>query len=119
MDMRLAISQHGIITVIEAHGDIEVETVSDLRGRMLELVRSGSRHFVVDLNGVSFIDSTGLGVLVGALKRVQAEGGTMRLVCRQPRVLHLLRLTGLDEVFVIVASRKGLPGVLEPPPDEL
>ena len=118
MDMRLAISQHGIITVIEVHGDIEMETVSDLRERMLELVRSGSRHFVVDLNGVSFIDSTGLGVLVGALKRVQAEGGTMRLVCRQPHVLRVLRLTGLDKVFVIVASQEGLPGTLEAPPDE-
>jgi len=119
MDMSLAVSQRGIFRVVEVHGDLDMATVPALGERILELVSSGSRHFVVDLNGVTFIDSAGLGVLVGALKRVRAGGGTMRLVCRQPRVLRLLQLTGLDEVFVIVASRGGLPGALEPPPDEL
>ena len=57
-----------------------------------------------------------LGVLVGALKRVRAGGGTMRLVCHQPHVLRLLHMTGLDEVFVIVASRGRLPETLEEAP---
>jgi anti-sigma B factor antagonist len=50
---------------------------------------------------VDFIDSTGLGVVVGALKDAQAVDGTMELICTQPRMLSLLRLTGLDEAFTV------------------
>ncbi len=56
---------------------------------------------IVNLEGVDFLDSTGLGVLVGALKRVRAHEGSLRLVCTQERLLKIFRITGLAKVFPI------------------
>ena len=54
---------------------------------------------VVDLEQVEFLDSTGLGVLVGGLKRAKASAGSFVLVCDQPRLLKIFRITGLEKVF--------------------
>ena len=62
------------------------------------------RWRVVDLEAVEFLDSTGLGVLVGGLKRVRAHEGSLRLVCTQERILKIFRITGLTKVFPIHSS---------------
>jgi anti-sigma B factor antagonist len=60
---------------------------------------------VVDLDGVDFLDSTGLGVLVGALKRVKGdEGGVLHLVCNQARIRKVFEVTGLTKVFSLFDS---------------
>jgi anti-sigma B factor antagonist len=59
---------------------------------------------VVDLTDVEFIDSTGLGALVGARTAAADQGGTVALVCTQPRILKLFTITGLDSVFEIYSS---------------
>ena len=59
---------------------------------------------MVDLSEVSFIDSSGLGALVGAEKEMRAAGHELRLVVTQPQITRLLTLTGLDQVFTIVSS---------------
>ena len=56
------------------------------------------------MEGVEFLDSTGLGVLVGGLKRVRAHDGSLRLVCTQERILKIFRITGLTKVFPIHAT---------------
>ena len=56
---------------------------------------------VVDLRDIEFLDSTGLGVLVGGLKRVRAHDGWIDLVCTQSRILRIFRITGLNKVFDI------------------
>jgi anti-sigma B factor antagonist len=58
----------------------------------------------VDLSQVSFIDSTGLGVLVGAEKQMRDAGQALRLVVTQPQILRLLELTGLDQVFTVLSN---------------
>ncbi|NED58366.1 STAS domain-containing protein, partial [Micromonospora aurantiaca] len=55
----------------------------------------------VDMEKVEFLDSTGLGVLVGGLKRVRAHDGSLELVCTQERILKIFRITGLTKVFGI------------------
>ena len=65
------------------------------------LINSGHYHLIVNLEGVDFLDSTGLGVLVGALKRVRAHEGSLLLVCTQERLLKIFRITGLAKVFPI------------------
>ena len=70
-----------------------------LRERLIELVDGGAPHVVVDLGRVEFLDSTGLGVLVGALKRLRAAGGTFGLVCAKEPLLKIFRITALDQVF--------------------
>ena len=70
----------------------------------VELVAAGNYDIVIDLERVEFLDSTGLGVLVGGLKKVRAHDGSLQLVCNQDRLLKIFRITGLAKVFTIHAS---------------
>jgi anti-sigma B factor antagonist len=88
-------------TVIEVAGEIDVYTAPRLRERLVSLVESGSYQLIVDMENVEFLDSTGLGVLVGGLKRVRAHEGWIDLVCTQTRILRIFRITGLNRVFSI------------------
>jgi anti-sigma B factor antagonist len=88
-------------TVIEVGGEIDVYTAPKLRERLVSLVESGSYQLIVDMQSVEFLDSTGLGVLVGGLKRVRAHEGWIDLVCTQSRILRIFRITGLNRVFSI------------------
>jgi len=91
-------------TVVEVGGEIDVYTAPKLREQLVELINSGHYHLIVNLEGVDFLDSTGLGVLVGALKRVRAHEGSLLLVCTQERLLKIFRITGLAKVFPIYES---------------
>ncbi len=71
---------------------------------MINLLHDGQRHLVLHLEGVDLLDSAGLGVLVGALKRARQSGGSLRLVCTQQQVLKVFRVTGLDTVLPIHPS---------------
>jgi anti-sigma B factor antagonist len=89
-------------------------TAPRLRELLIDLVSRGSYQLVVNLDKVGFLDSTGLGVLVGGLKRVRARDGSLDLVCTQQRILKIFRITGLTEVFGIyqtvdqaIAAAKG------------
>ena len=92
------------VTVIEVSGEIDVYTAPKLRERLVSLVESGNYRLIVDMEGVEFLDSTGLGVLVGGLKRVRAHDGWIDLVCTQGRILRIFRITGLNRVFNIYDS---------------
>ena len=92
---------------VTVRGEIDVHTAPVLRERLSEVVKQGEERVVVHLDEVTFMDSTGLGVLVGAHKAQQARGGVFELVCSEPRMLRLIELTGLDRVFTI---HDGLPG---------
>jgi anti-sigma B factor antagonist len=92
---------------VTVRGEIDVHTAPVLRDRLSEVVRQGEQRIAVHLDEVTFMDSTGLGVLVGAHKAQQARGSVLELVCSEPRLLRLIELTGLDRVFTIHA---GLPG---------
>ncbi|MGB9378522.1 MAG: STAS domain-containing protein [Mycobacteriales bacterium] len=97
-------------TVVEVGGEIDVYTAPKLREQLVELVNDGSYHLVVDMEGVDFLDSTGLGVLVGGLKKVRAYDGSMELICSQDRLLKIFRITGLAKVFTIHDSEAGALG---------
>ena len=88
-------------TVVAVGGEIDVYTAPKLRDKITELVGAGVYDLVVDMEGVEFLDSTGLGVLVGGLKKVRAHDGSLQLVCSQDRLLKIFRITGLAKVFVI------------------
>jgi anti-sigma B factor antagonist len=101
VDLSLSTRTVGDRTVVEVGGEIDVYTAPKLREQLVELVNEGNYHLVVDMEGVDFLDSTGLGVLVGGLKRVRAHEGSLRLVCNQERILKIFRITGLTKVFPI------------------
>jgi anti-sigma B factor antagonist len=91
-------------TVLSVKGEVDVYTAPRLRERLVELVSQGHRRVVVDLERVEFLDSTGLGVLVGGLKRLRSNDGDMGLVCTQSRILKVFEITGLTKVFSIYDS---------------
>ena len=114
MDLKLGHYATEGIAVIDVRGEIDISTAPPLRELLIDLVSQGSYQLVVNLDKVGFLDSTGLGVLVGGLRRVRAHDGSLDLVCTQPRILKIFRITGLTEVFGIyetvdqaIAATKG------------
>ena len=87
-------------------GDIDISTVPQLRERLFELVDNGAT-LIVDLNRVTFIDSAGLGALVGAARRAAAHGGSLHAVCSRPQIRKLLWLTGVDRRIPLAATVDG------------
>jgi anti-sigma B factor antagonist len=95
-------------------GEIDIYTAPRLRELLIDLVGKNNYQLIVNMDKVEFLDSTGLGVLVGGLKRVRAHDGSLDLVCTQERILKIFRITGLTKVFGIhetvnqaIAAKKG------------
>lgn len=101
MDLTLATREVNGTTLVAVGGEIDVYTAPKLRDKITELVAAGVYTMVIDMEAVEFLDSTGLGVLVGGLKKVRAHEGSLELVCTQDRLLKIFRITGLSKVFVI------------------
>lgn len=96
--------------VLSLSGEIDIATAPRVRERMHSLLAEGHERLVVDLDDVGFLDSTGLGVLVGILKRVRTQGGELRLVCSQPRIVKVFEITRLDSAFAIFDTIDGAVG---------
>src|SRR5262249_34426533 len=104
MDLSLSARSVADRTVLEVGGEIDVYTAPSLRTKIISLIEDGTKTLIVDLTHVEFLDSTGLGVLVGALKRLRGVGGELAIVCDQERLLKIFRITGLDRVFTLYNS---------------
>jgi anti-sigma B factor antagonist len=104
MDLGLDVTERNGYSILAVHGEVDVYTAPRFRERLIELVSAGKHRVVVDLDGVDFLDSTGLGVLVGGLKRLRSNDGDLALVCTQGRILKVFEVTGLTKVFEIYES---------------
>ena len=91
-------------TVLTVKGEVDLNTAPKLKERVNALIAQGHANLVVDLEGVEFMDSTGLSVLVSGLMRTSEAGGGMAVVCTRAQVLRLLALTGLDQVLKVHGS---------------
>ena len=89
-------------TVWRVFGDLDAFTVSQFRDSLAHL--STSRHLVIDLSGVPFVDSAGLGALVGGIRRPRDHGGSVVLTCNRPTLVRVLRMTGVDRIVPIAAT---------------
>ena len=102
MDLGLDVdSSRGSITVLTVEGEVDIATAPKLREKLVELAAAGATRVVVDLEKVEFLDSTGLGVLIGGMKRLRSTDGDLTLVCTQPRILKVFEITGLNRAFAI------------------
>lgn len=99
MDFQLDVEHDNGYTVLTPRGDLDLDTVRTLRTGIHQLLQDGHINLVLDLEDISFIDSSGLGVLIGARRKTFARRGSFALVCNNARVQRLLELTGLDKVF--------------------
>ena len=91
----------GGMKVVELEGEIDLSTAAVFKETVYEVIESGHTDLVIDLSGLEFMDSTGLGVLVAALKKTTTEGGSIRLICDKRNILKVFTITGLDKVFSI------------------
>jgi anti-sigma B factor antagonist len=104
MELDIRSERDGEACLVTVAGEVDVYTSPALKARLVEAIEDGCGRLVVVLDGVGFIDSSGLGVLVGALRRMKERGDDMHLVCTREQVLKIFRITGLDKVFPIVAT---------------
>ena len=91
-------------TVVEIHGEVDVSSVPQVREHVLTCIEAGGHRLIVDLRGVPFIDSTGLGVLVSIAKRIRAHVGDLKLVITNPDILQIFRITSLHRALRIYDS---------------
>jgi len=104
--MELSVTSHdrGDLTIVVVEGEVDVYTASVLREKLVDVIDADHADVIVDLTGVGFLDSTGLGVLVGALKKIRGFGGRLQLVIDQEKVMKVFRITALTQVFTIHES---------------
>jgi len=96
--------------VLQIRGEVDVYTAPQVRERVIRLLAGGARHVIADLREVSFLDSTGLGALVGSLKRLREQDGSLGLVVADGKITTVFRVTGLDRVFALHTS---LPAAID------
>ena len=101
MLLRIDSSTHDDTSVLAVSGEIDIDTVDLLRDAVTDTLRAGVRDLTIDLNEVTYLDSSGLGVLVGTYKRLTASQGSLTVRCSAPRILRLFTITGLTDLLRI------------------
>jgi anti-sigma B factor antagonist len=104
VDISVSRTNAGDVPIVAVSGEVDVYSAPALKDNITELLQSGVTTLIVDLSGVAFLDSTGLGALVDARAATSDAGGSLPLVCSQERILKLFTITGLDGVFTIYPS---------------
>src|SRR4051794_26949977 len=91
--------------VVAVSGEIDLFTAPELKSALGEALESGHTRIVVDLTNTSFLDSTALGVLIGAVKRLRSRDGVLTIVNTDPNIAKTFEITGLDQIFTIRPTR--------------
>lgn len=107
MNLQIDIERETDLTTVFLAGEIDIYTAPKLKEQMVPLLEEKGRTVEVDLEDVGYMDSTGIGTFVNALKVANASGSHLRLVNMQERVLRLFNITGLDEIMDINATIRG------------
>ena len=90
--------------VLAVTGEIDLFTAPEFKQRMSALIDAGRSRVVVDLTETTFIDSSSLGVLIGAHRRLKLRGGALLVVCNSEAIAKTFKITGLDGVFTLASS---------------
>jgi anti-sigma B factor antagonist len=85
--------------LIEAAGTVDLFAAPEFKDAMARIIESGKRWIIVDLTDASLVDSTMLGALLGARRRLQVRGGGLAIVCPEPGIRKVFEITGLDRMF--------------------
>ena len=102
MDIKVNVREsEGDAYVVDLTGEIDVYTSPKVKDAITELIDKEHYNLVINLEKVRYIDSTGLGVLIGGLKRVREHGGSVNLVCTTPQIKKIFDITGLVKIFGI------------------
>jgi anti-sigma B factor antagonist len=104
MQLQIDVTKRHGYTILSPQGEIDFATGPQLKDAINERLIAGEVNLVMDLEAVDFIESTGLGALIGGRRRAHALKGSLRLVCTEEQLLKIFRITGLDKVFAIYDS---------------
>ena len=97
--MTYKVEENNNTCIVHLNGEIDMATGPELRQRIVQYVQDGHINIVLDLTNVDFVDSTGLGVLIGGLKRTRSHGGDLRCIGLTEPLKEMFKLTGLDTVL--------------------
>jgi anti-sigma B factor antagonist len=112
MDLILSTHHTGRRTLVTLRGELDLASYRAFKELVDELIVLRQVDLVIDLEDVTFVDSLGLGALVSTRRKTEAFGGSLELVCTNPAVLKVFRLTHLDRVFTLL---DGIPDDLKLP----
>ena len=98
------------VAVVKPDGEMDIDSAGVLRRALLGVIEDGARIVTVDLETTTFVDSMTLGVLLGAVRKLQEQGGELRVACADPNIKRIFELTLLDRVFAIYPSREAALG---------
>jgi anti-sigma B factor antagonist len=108
MSADFTLSEHSVDgdrLVVAVRGELDLYTAPDLKQRLMDAIEAGARGVIVDLDEATAIDSTTLGVLLAAKKRLQLHDGELVVVCGDAEIGKTFRVTGLDEVLPVLQDR--------------
>ena len=101
------------VTVVAVRGEADLHSAPELRDALATLIEDGADELVLDLSETTFVDSMMLGVLLGAMKRVRARGGHLRIVVAGQDVRRIFEITLLDRVFPLYETREEAVGAAQ------
>lgn len=99
MDLVISVRNEGSVPIIDLSGEVDAYTSARFREAMVDLIETGAANLIVSMMKVEYIDSSGLGALVGGLKRSTERGGRILIVCDNPQIRKVFEITGLEKVF--------------------
>jgi anti-sigma B factor antagonist len=100
--------QRGTLSVLRIHGDVDIATAPQLKEAVIAALERGAASLALDLSGVAYLDSMGLGVLISARKRATERGGIVYLIGVGDRIHRVLRLLSMEKIFQL-CSEADLP----------
>jgi anti-sigma B factor antagonist len=103
--------------VLAVRGEIDLFTAPELKQVLAESIEGGRIRIVVDLTDTTFLDSTALGVLIGAVKRLRSRDGALAIVNIDENIAKTFEITGLDQIFTIVPTRDEAIDAVDPARD--
>lgn len=101
LTMDLSTLRDGTVQVYTLGGSLDIATSPSMRAALMEAAEHEGHQIVVDLSRLEFLDSTGLGALIGAQKRASEKNGSLRIVAMEGQILRLLRITSLLDVLSV------------------
>jgi len=120
MSPEFSITEHpseGDRHVLAVRGEIDLFTAPELKRVLTECIENGQVRIVIDLTETTFLDSTALGVLIGAVKRLRSRDGALAIVNVDENISKIFEVTGLDQIFTIVATREEAIDAVDPAHD--
>jgi anti-sigma B factor antagonist len=104
--MEITVARSGGVTVVVPKGDLDMGSAPGVRAELTKLLQAGHARLIVDLGGVGYIDSAGLGELVKGMKQARAAGGDLRVCTLRGDVLHIFEMTRLDAGMHVYPDRE-------------